>query len=154
MKDLRGFIKTTIREFLNEQKTKQEEKIKNVFIDGLYDPEYEENGLVLFKEPKNINDYKNVDIYPSDLINGREFVEKYVDFSNKKLHKVIYKPKINIGSNLGKGEYWCATEYCLDVYMGNTPDSSDYSEYVDSIISLNLSEDSVILVKNGISDYL
>ena len=125
----------------------------DVFIDGLYDPEYEENGLVLFSEPKNIKEY-NIEVYSSDLVKGVDFKKRFIDFENKKLHKVIFEPKINIGSNLGSGEYWCVTKYCLDVYLGNTPDSSEYSKYVESVIDLNLSNNKTILVKDGISDLL
>ncbi len=132
----------------------REESNKDILIDGLYDPIYEENGIVLFKEPKHLNVYSKFGIKKSNVISGKEFNKKYVDFKNKKLHKVLYKDGMTLGGNLGEGKYWCSTEYCLSVYLGETHQSSEYSKYVKEVVDFKLGDDLKILVKKYISDDL
>jgi hypothetical protein len=132
----------------------REESNKDILIDGLYDPIYEENGIVLFKEPKHLNEYSKFGIKKSNVISGKEFNKKYVDFSNKKLHKVLYKDGITLGGNLGEGKYWCSTEYCLSVYLGETHQSKEYSKYVKEVVDFKLGDNLKILVKKYISDDL
>jgi hypothetical protein len=132
----------------------REESNKDILIDGLYDPIYEENGIVLFKEPKHLKVYSKFGIKKSNVISGKEFNKKYVDFKNKKLHKVLYKDGMTLGGNLGEGKYWCPTEYCLSVYLGETHQSSEYSKYVKEVVDFKLGDDLKILVKKHISDDL
>ena len=132
----------------------REESNKDILIDGLYDPIYEENGIILFKEPKHLKVYSKLGIKKSNVIGGKEFNKKYVDFKNKKLHKVLYKDGITLGGNLGEGKYWCSTEYCLRVYLGETHQSSEYSKYVKEVVDFKLVDDLKILVKKYISDDL
>lgn len=143
-KSLQESIRRILREELN----------KDILIDGLYDPIYEENGIVLFKEPKNLKVYSKFDIKKSNVKSGKEFNKKYVDFNNKKLHKVLYKNGITLGGNLGEGKYWCSTEYCLSVYLGETQESEEYSRYVKEVVDYKLGDDMKILVKKYISDNL
>ena len=51
----------------------REESNKDILIDGLYDPIYEENGIVLFKEPKHLKVYSKFGIKKSNVISGKEF---------------------------------------------------------------------------------
>ena len=132
----------------------REESNKDILIDGLYDPIYEENGIVLFKEPKHLRAYSKFGIKKSNIISGKEFNKKYVDFNNKKLHKVLYKDGITLGGNLGEGKYWCSTEYCLSVYLGETHQSREYSKYVKEVVDFKLGDGLKILVKKYISDDL
>ena len=132
----------------------REESNKDILIDGLYDPIYEENGIVLFKEPKNLSIYSEFGIKKSNIISGKEFNKKYVDFNNKKLHKVLYKDGLTLGGNLGEGKYWCSTEYCLSVYLGETHESREYSKYVKEVVDFKLGDGLKILVKEYISDDL
>jgi hypothetical protein len=132
----------------------KEESLKKTLIDGLYDPIYEENGIVLFKEPKKLKVYSKFEIKKSNVISGKEFNKKFVDFNNKKLHKVLYKDGITLGGNLGEGKYWCSTEYCLSVYLGETQQSREYSKYVKEVVDFKLGDDVKILVKKYISDDL
>ena len=132
----------------------REELNNNILIDGLYDPIYEENGIVLFKEPKKLKVYSKFEIKKSNVISGKEFNKKYVDFNNKKLHKVLYKNGITLGRNLGEGKYWCSTEYCLSVYLGETQESEEYSKYVKEVVNYKLGDDMKIIVKKYISDNL
>lgn len=132
----------------------REESNKDILIDGLYDPIYEENGVVLFKEPKHLSVYSKFGIKKSNIISGKEFNKKYVDFNNKKLHKVLYKGGITLGGNLGEGKYWCSTEYCLSVYLGETHQSREYSKYVKEVVDFKLGDGLKILVKKYISDDL
>ena len=132
----------------------REESNKDILIDGLYDPIYEENGIVLFKEPKHLKVYSKFGIKKSNVISGKEFNKKYVGFNNKKLHKVLYKDGITLGGNLGEGKYWCSTEYCLSVYLGETHQSREYSKYVKEVVDFKLGDDLKILVKKYISDDL
>ncbi len=132
----------------------REESDKDILIDGLYDPIYEENGIVLFNEPRHLKMYSKFGIKKSNVISGKEFNKKYVDFDNKKLHKVLYKEGMTLGGNLGEGKYWCSTEYCLSVYLGETHQSSEYSEYVKGVVDSKLGDDLKILVKKYISDDL
>ena len=142
--EIRGINKSIIKEESN----------KDILIDGLYDPIYEENGIVLFKEPKHLKVYSKFGIKKSNVISGKEFNKKYVDFKNKKLHKVLYKDGMTLGGNLGEGKYWCPTEYCLSVYLGETHQSSEYSKYVKEVVDFKLGDDLKILVKKHISDDL
>ena len=142
--EIRGINESIIREESN----------KDILIDGLYDPIYEENGIVLFKEPKHLKVYSKFGIKKSNVISGKEFNKKYVDFKNKKLHKVLYKDGMTLGGNLGEGKYWCSTEYCLSVYLGETHQSSEYSKYVKEVVDFKLGDDLKILVKKHISDDL
>ena len=132
----------------------REESNKDILIDGLYDPIYEENGIVLFKEPKHLSVYSKFGIKKSNIISGKEFNKKYVDFNSKKLHKVLYKDGITLGGNLGEGKYWCSTEYCLSVYLGETHQSREYSKYVKEVVDFKLGDGLKILVKKYISDDL
>ena len=132
----------------------REESNKDILIDGLYDPIYEENGIVLFKEPKHLRAYSKFGIKKSNIISGKEFNKKYVDFNNKKLHKVLYKDGLTLGGNLGEGKYWCSTEYCLSVYLGETHESREYSKYVKEVVDFKLGDGLKILVKEYISDDL
>ena len=141
-------LKESIRKILREESN------KDILIDGLYDPIYEENGIVLFKEPKHLKVYSKFGIKKSNVISGKEFNKKYVDFKNKKLHKVLYKDGMTLGGNLGEGKYWCPTEYCLSVYLGETHQSSEYSKYVKEVVDFKLGDDLKILVKKHISDDL
>lgn len=129
-------------------------------VHGLYDPDYEDYGLVLFNTPKQLKDFKSdstlKQIVPylkkAKLLTGSEFKKKYIQFKNKKLQKVVYTKKIKLGNNLGQGEYWCTTEYCIEIYSGQTPDSRAYEKYVDSIIDRDLPNNFNILVKEGFVD--
>lgn len=59
-----------------------------------------------------------------DIISGKEFKEKYVDLEDKTLVKVIFdygEEDLSMGSVLGDGEYWCATNGCVFHY-----ESDDY----------------------------
>ena len=87
-----------------------------------------------------------------NLISGKDFTNKYVSFSNGKLHKVLYKKNLKLGSNLGDGEYWCVTPDSLDVYLGNTRDSSEYQKFVKEVISKKLPKTLEIYVEEGIVD--
>jgi hypothetical protein len=132
----------------------------NNIIHGIYDPDYEDYGIVLFNDPKKISDFnsdtklKKIVPYLKDavVLTGKDFKEKYIEFKNKKLQKVIYTKKLNLGSNLGEGEYWCATNYCIDIYSGETPDSKMYAKYFHKIIEKDLPNDFNILVKPGFVD--
>ena len=153
------FIETEILKYDNlgnviNESVLREESNKDILIDGLYDPIYEENGIVLFKEPKHLSAYSKFGIKKSNIISGKEFNKKYVDFNNKKLHKVLYKDGITLGGNLGEGKYWCSTEYCLSVYLGETHQSREYSKYVKEVVDFKLGDGLKILVKKYISDDL
>jgi len=138
----------------NIRRILREELNKDILIDGLYDPIYEENGIVLFTEPKKLKVYSKFEIKKSNVISGKEFNKKFVDFDNKKLHKVLYKDGITLGSNLGEGKYWCSTEYCLSVYLGKTQQSREYSKYVKEVVDFKLGDVMKIIVKKYISDNL
>ena len=153
------FIETEILKYDNlgnviNESVLREESNKDILIDGLYDPIYEENGIVLFKEPKHLSAYSKFGIKKSNIISGKEFNKKYVDFNSKKLHKVLYKDGITLGGNLGEGKYWCSTEYCLSVYLGETHQSREYSKYVKEVVDFKLGDGLKILVKKYISDDL
>lgn len=128
--------------------------LNSTIINGIYDPMYDDYGLVIFNSPKSTNDYRHCNIKEYNLCNGLKFKKEYVEFEDKKIHKVVYKSGINLGSNLGIGTYYCATKECLDVYLGKTRDSSEYANFVKGIVSMDLPNDYIILVKLGIADLL
>jgi hypothetical protein len=121
-------------------------------VHGIYDPDYSDYGLVLFNSPKQVKDFAIYGLKNSELLNGKDFKTKYIEFNNKKLQKVTYTKKLNIGSNLGEGEYWCTNESCIEIYSGETPDSRVYAKYVDKIVDRELPDNLNILVKEGFVD--
>ncbi len=134
---------------LNEATAKKDD---NEVVNGIYDPDYSDYGLVLFKSPKKKKDFAKYGLKGAELLSASDFKKKYIEFSNKKLKKVLYKKKINLGSNLGEGEYWCTTDYCIDIYTGQDPDTRRYAPYVDKIIESDIPSNYKILVKEGFVD--
>jgi len=127
-------------------------KNDTTIVHGIYDPDYSDYGLVLFKTPKQVKDFAKYGLKDSELLKGSDFKKKYIEFKNKKLQKVTYTKKLNLGSNLGEGEYWCTNEYCIEIYSGETPDSRMYAKYVDKIVDKDLPSNFNILVKIGFVD--
>lgn len=89
----------------------------------------------------------------SFVINGSEFKNKYATDFNGKVAKVLYKDKLNIGSNMGKGFYYNVTQDSLDIYSGkrDVEFDSQYAKYADKIIYKLLPDNIRIFVKEGIS---
>lgn len=127
-------------------------KKKSKKIDALYDPDYDCYGIVIFNTKKELSEYKGYGATGKDIITGKKFKKKWLEFEDKKLRKVIYTKNLNIGSNLGEGQYWCVTQDCLDTYLGNTSDSRVYRRWVKEVVELDIDDDMNILVKEGIVD--
>ena len=138
----------SFKEFLIFEGKKQKPKK----IDALYDPDYDCYGLVIFDSEKRLSEYKKYGVTAEDVITGKKFKKKWVEFDDKKLRKVIYTKKLNLGSNLGEGQYWCVTQDCLDTYLGNTSDSSIYQKWVKEVVEFDIDDSMNIIVKEGIVD--
>ena len=87
------------------------------------------------------------------VMTGSEFKNKYLKDFKGKVAKVIYKNNLNIGSNMGKGEYWCVTQDTLDIYSGERDREfgSRYAAYADKIVYKALPSNLKIVVKDGIA---
>ena len=89
----------------------------------------------------------------SYIISGNDFKNKYAKDFKGKVAKVLYKKGLNIGSNMGAGEYWCVTQDTLDIYSGERDREfgSHYAAYADKIIYKALPSNLKIVVKDGIA---
>ena len=104
---------------------------------------------------KTLNEAPKKAVKPlsSFIVSGSEFKTKYAtDFKGKKA-KVLYKNNLNIGSNMGKGSYWCVTQDCLDTYSVERDQEfgSKYAMYVKDIVYKPVPNNIKILVKEGIA---
>lgn len=141
-----------LTDLLKEVKKDNTGKNDTTIVHGIYDPDYADYGLVLFKSPQQVKDFAKYGLKTAELLTGKDFKKKYIEFKNKKLQKVTYTKKLKLGNNLGEGEYWCTNEYCIEIYSGETPDSRVYAKYVDKIVDRDLPNDFNILVKEGFVD--